>query len=101
MARDKHIWVPTSEGTVPLFLDADDARTVSGAWHAIGRYRRSHIPNDLGPVEGKTVAVEVEIEGKTEINNVEILSDPLLVDEFDEAGEFDVIDETIYVEKPK
>ncbi|SRR6266508_1998096 len=101
MARDKHIWVPTSEGTVPLFLDEGDARTASSAWHAIGRYRKSHKPNDLAPIEGKTVAHDVEIEGETVAVDVEILSDPERIDEFDEAGEFDVIDETIYVEKPK
>jgi hypothetical protein len=90
MARDKHIWVPTSEGTVPLFLDKGDAQTASSAWHAIGRYLKSHDPDDLAPIEGKTVA-----------DNVEILSDPERIDELDVAGEFDVIDETIYVEQPK
>lgn len=89
MARDKHIWVPTSEGAVARFLDQDEASVVSSAWHAIGRFLDTQDPEFLDSLKGSIVA------------DVEIISDPEQINAYDEAGEWDVIDETIYVEKPK
>ena len=85
MARDKHIWVPTPEGAVARFLDQDEASLVSRAWHDIGRFLDTQDPEFLDSLRGKAVA------------DVEIISDAEQINAFDEAGEWDVIDETIYV----
>jgi hypothetical protein len=85
MARDKHLWVPTPEGAVDRFVDADEAKTVSAAWRAMNKYLTTHDPSWLDPLKGQTVA------------DVEIISDPDLILVYDESGEWDVVDESISI----
>jgi hypothetical protein len=70
-------------------VDAVEASTVSDAWYRIGRYLKTGNPLELLPIEGLTVV------------DVEIISDPERIEAYDESGEWDVVDETIYVEKPR
>lgn len=89
MPRDKHLWVPTTDGAVDGYFDGDGASKVSAVWHTWARYQKSRDPEDLAPLERLTIP------------GFDIISDPELFDAYDESGEWDVVDETIYVETPK